>query len=824
VPEKQPQVLSGLRIIELGTDVAAAYAARLCAIYGADVITIEPPQGHPVRHLPPWPDDVQDPEKSVLFAYLGISKRSVCLDLDNPENIRRVRELILTADGVFDSYPPGYLSDLGIDLDRLADENPALTVTHITPYGQSGPHANWSASALTAAASGGQMYVAGDADKPPMLTAGHQAHYQTGVQAFGAMLTALYAGAATGTGDILDISIQEVQAVTLEGGGPSALWYGGEQVRGGNTPRAQWGIYECADGFVGVAAMPRQTHSVMDVIGHSELKNDPLFAQGGWDPDANELMGALLTEFTATRTAAEIFEMADEFRAPFSLIPTPAELLEWPHHKETGFWKEVKHPVLGPHPVPSGPIAFNDNDRGQFTPAPTIGQHTKEALAELSEITPPDSRNSISSEQLDLPLEGLRVIDMTQVWSGPYGARFLADMGAEVIKVEGPTFPDPIRTAGGNRASPEIDLSAYFNEYNRGKKGLSLDIKQPEGMAALKKLAATADVFIENWSSGVADRNGLSYEDLKAVNPQIIYISMPGFGHKGSDAGRVGFGPTIEQMGGLVALQGYAGGPPHKSGISYGDPIAGATCAASVAAALLYRQRTGQGSYCMIPQRDGVTGLVGEYFIAEAIGCETLVRAGTAHPTSAPHNVYPSLPDEEPRLVLGWDRKPLSSTDDRWIAIDCRSDAEWETFVNLVGDPRLFEEEFKSLDARQARLEYIDAIISEWTSGQQADDLATRLQEAGVNAAAVMSCLLVLKDAHLQERDFTITVEHEIKGKHLTTRPVWRLKRRDILPERSGPTFGADSQSILEGLGYSEDDIRSMNEQGVTSRTLLMDA
>ena len=281
MPENEAQVLSGLRIIELGTDVAAAYAARLCPIYGADVITVEPPQGHTVRHFPPWPGNFEDPEKSLLFAYLGISKRSVCLDLNNPEDVSHIREMVLTADGIFDSYLPGKLADLGIDLDELADEKPRLVVAHITPYGQNGPRANWSASALTAAAAGGQMYLAGDPDKPPMLTAGHQAHYQTGVQAFGAMLTGLYAASATGTGDILDLSIQEVQAATLEGGGPVSLWYAGEQFRGGNTPRAQWGVYECADGWIGVAAMPRQPNSVLDVIGHGDLKNDPLFSQGG---------------------------------------------------------------------------------------------------------------------------------------------------------------------------------------------------------------------------------------------------------------------------------------------------------------------------------------------------------------------------------------------------------------------------------------------------------------------------------------------------------------------------------------------------------------
>ena len=240
---------------------------------------------------------------------------------------------------------------------------------------------------------------------------------------------------------------------------------------------------------------------------------------------------------------------------------------------------------------------------------------------------------------------------MTQVWSGPYGARFLADMGAEVIKIEGPKFPDPVRTGISGGALPTINLSPYYNEYNRGKKSLTIDFKTPEGHEALLRLLKTADVFLENWSSGVADRNGIGYEKIKKFNPSIIYLSMPGFGHIGPDSSRIGYGPTIEQMGGIVALQGYENGPPHKSGISYGDPIAGSTCASAVTCGLINRKKTGEGTYIVIPQRDGVTGLIAEYVISEYLEQPMEYRVGFKHPTSIPHNVYATIPDEIPRPI-----------------------------------------------------------------------------------------------------------------------------------------------------------------------------
>ena len=815
--------LKGLRIVELGTDVASAFAGRLSAIYGADVIIIEPKEGHAIRHLPPWTDDAHDPNSSVLFGYLGTAKRSMEIDFDNPSSIESLRKLILTSDAVIDGYTPDWLAAHNLDLEALLKEKDSLVVCHITPYGQTGPKRHWTASALTAAAAGGQLYMAGDPDKPPLLTAGHQAYYQAGLQAFGGLITALYAAKMTGQGDILDMSVQEVQAATLEGAGPVALWFGGEGVRTGNSARAMWGIHEAADGWIGVASMPRQTNSVLDAMGHGDLKTDPIFANGGWAIEANELLSHLIPAFTIQHTAEDIFKIASNYRAPFSVIPTPAELLKWPHYEEIEFWQSVDHPIFGDYLVPSGPIQFGDKNRGEPAASPLIGQHTSEILEEVSKDVSTSSCLSDSTSTPTLPFDGLRAIDMTQVWAGPYGGRFLADMGADVIKVEGPSFPDPIRTMVGTTTSPEIDLSTYFNEYNRGKRSLILDIKQSEGMKALKELIKSADIFIENWSSGVADKNGLSYEDLKQLNPNIIYVSMPGFGHKGSDAARVGFGPTIEQMGGLVALQGYKDGPPHKSGISYGDPIAGATCGAAVAAALINRMTTGKGSYCLIPQRDGITGLIGEFIVAEQLGSSLSIRSGAEHSTFAPHGIFECRPSDDMRPVLGPDREPSGYVNDMWLALSCRTDQEWQSFVETTRIDGLQSPDYVSASGRKTHENTINQIITNWAKTQDATSTAHTLQNVGVDASPVLTPLQISKDPHLISRDMFISVHHEIAGHHLTARPSWRFKRRSQVPTRSGPVFGGDSDAILAELGYTTDDITSLREKLVTTNSIISD-
>ena len=295
------QVLSGLKIIEIGRDVSTAFAARFFSIYGAEVIVVEPPKGHSIRWQPPWPEDIPDPEKSLLFAYLGGGKKSVVIDFDSESDLDTLRDLILSSDGVLDSYPPGYLAGKGLDLGSLCDLKRDLSAVQISPYGQTGPQSDWKASSITAAASGGQMYLAGDIDKPPLFTVGHQAYYQSGVQGFGALLAGIYSSKSTGIGEIFDLSMQEIQAATLEGGGPSAMWYGSEQTRASNNPRALWGIYECLDGWIGVASMPRQTKSVLDAMGHSGMKDDPIFNTGGWNQESDDLLRILVPEFTATQ-------------------------------------------------------------------------------------------------------------------------------------------------------------------------------------------------------------------------------------------------------------------------------------------------------------------------------------------------------------------------------------------------------------------------------------------------------------------------------------------------------------------------------------------
>ena len=793
-------VLEGIRVVDLSDGVAGAFATKLLAAWGADVIKVELPEGDPTRFMEPRHSE--GPEGGLLFAYLNTGKRSVVIE---PSDSGTLQRLLETADLIMDSRASE------VDLGAVRTERPSTVVCSVTPYGLDGPKAGWKSSALTAFAAGGQMMLCGDEDKPPLKTAGPQASYQAGLHAFSASLTGLLAARRTGRGDHIDISMQEAQAACLEGFGPAALVRGSDSTRVGNQLRAIWGIYPCADGHIGVAAMARQTASVYRCIGHPELTEEPAFMNLLANPEMNDVVETFIGEWAAGHTSEEVFALADEHRAPFSLIPTPRQLLDSPSLGED-FWTELDHPVIGSHTVPGMPFSMS-GAASQFTRAPLLGEHTDEVLGALSASSPsPTQDPDAAAPPL---LDGITVLDLSQVWAGPYAARFLGDMGAEVIHIEGPDFPDAVRGVGRGDDPRSFNKSSYFNEYNRNKKGVALDLKRPQGLDAFRKMVANADVVLENWSVGVAESLGIGYDDLRAINPRIVFAQMPAYGKDGPDAGRVGFGPAIEQMGGLVSLQGYEGGPPHRSGISYGDPNAGIMAAGAVALALLNRERTGEGSHVVVRQRDNIVGMIGEFLVAESAGVNVPRQVGNRSDVNSPHNVYRCM-DDSGRIQADISGNPIRELTDTWLAIDVASDAEWAAVKTVVEDTRLDGSGYDSTAGRLAARDAIDGIVAEWASTQEADSAAAKLQAAGVNASPVYSPLMLVRDAHLRGRGYFPKYDHPEAGEFETTRPVWRLADRPFNGVRSAPCFGEHNRQVLRSLaGLPDAEIDAVEADGI---------
>jgi benzylsuccinate CoA-transferase BbsF subunit len=397
------------------------------------------------------------------------------------------------------------------------------------------------------------------------------------------------------------------------------------------------------------------------------------------------------------------------------------------------------------------------------------------------------------------PLDGVRVADLSMMWAGPYATKLLAEMGAEVIKVESPRAWDNIRTLLPQPgAAMPWNSAFYFNEYNRDKKSLVLDLADDRGRDVFLRLVARCDVVLENYRADVLDKLGLGYDVLKSVRPDVILVSMAAFGKDGADRDRVGFGPVIEMMSGLASLTGYEGeDEPFKTGISYGDPVAGVYAAGAVALALVKRHRTGAGSFIDLAQREGASLLAGEAFVRASLNREAQpAHLGNRSERWAPQGVY------------------RCAGDDKWMVVSVVTDDEWRACARTIGRGDLAE---LSLDERRARHDELDEAITGWTAMRSAQDAMEQLQDVGVPAGRVLDASEVHDDPQLLRRQFWVYLPHPTMHRYKQANVSWRLLECNPTLIRHAPFFGEHTREILSDVvGMSMGEIDALYAAGVT--------
>lgn len=399
------------------------------------------------------------------------------------------------------------------------------------------------------------------------------------------------------------------------------------------------------------------------------------------------------------------------------------------------------------------------------------------------------------------PLAGIRVADFTWVWAGPTCTMQLAHMGAEVIRMETMSRICTLRMLppwpGGQ---PGPNRSGYFNQYNQGKRAVLLNIATPEGAEIARKLVAISDVAAENFAGGVMKKLGLDYEELVKVKPDLVMISMSGFGQTGPESGYVSYGPAQVPMSGLSQLTGYEGWQPMHVGMSYGDPNAGLHAAFAVIAALYHRDRTGKGQYIDMSQWESSMAVIGEAFMHHVMNNHQPPRQGNHSERMSPHGVY---------MVAG---------DDRWVAIACRDDGDWRKLCEVMGRPELADEaRFKTLADRKANEEELDNLVTEWTL-QHTDpyEVEAKLQEAGVPAAVPQMNREVLSDPHLEARGFFVEKEHLEVGVRRHAGIPYRLSETPAQVWRAAPVMGQDNEYVFgELLGMSSETIKDLADRGI---------
>lgn len=396
-----------------------------------------------------------------------------------------------------------------------------------------------------------------------------------------------------------------------------------------------------------------------------------------------------------------------------------------------------------------------------------------------------------------LPLEGVRIADLSMMWAGPFATRLLAEMGAEVIKIESPRAWDNVRTLFPQPGESEPwNTSSYFNDYNRDKKSLTLDLAEPRGRALFLELVARCDCVIENYRADVLDKLGIGWDVLRAARPDILLVSMAGFGKTGAERNLVGFGPIIEQMAGMASLSGYGDdGVPYKTGVSYGDPIGGLAAAGAVVLALIRRRRTGRGAWIDLAQRETMAQMIGPAFASASLRGEPGQQRGNRHARLAPQGVYPCAGEEQ------------------WLALSARSDGEWATLARVIGAPELAS---LPLEERRERHDELDRRIEAWSRARSADEAAATLQGVGVAASRVQDACSIHEDPQLEARGYWVDLPHPKMRNWKQPSSSWRLTEARPRPRRHAPLFGEHNREILcDLLGHAESELETLAADGV---------
>lgn len=391
------------------------------------------------------------------------------------------------------------------------------------------------------------------------------------------------------------------------------------------------------------------------------------------------------------------------------------------------------------------------------------------------------------------PLAGLKVIDLTQVLSGPFATMWLATMGADVIKVENPRSPDVTRGYPPYRNG----ASAYFPTVNHNKKCITLNLKAPEGKELLKELIRGADVLVENFRPGVMDRLDVGYAVLKEINPRLIYASISGYGTYGPYKDRPGYDVTAQSISGLMYLTGQPDAPPTRVGSSIGDTVAGMNVIIAILAALYSREHTGVGQMVETSLVDGLISLSTQDYIRYFVGGDVPCRMGNIYKTWAPYGTYQAM--------------------DGYYNLGVGTDAHFRLFAEAIGHPEMADDpRFVTHPARVAHREIMDTIINAWAADKTVAQIYAIMVEKGVPAAPVNSIVEVSQDPHIAgARQMFPTLEQDMLGSMQVTNIPVRFSESGLAPLKSVGTLGGDNEEIFSALGKTPEQIRTLRQQGV---------
>ena len=787
------EFLKGFRALDL-TDLSGQLCGRLLADLGMEVIKIEPPGGDPVRNLAPFVKSADGKLLSTTFAHLNAGKASKVLDLETDAGRAALRQLVETSDVVIESFQPGELDTKGLGYKDLAAINPGIVMASISAFGQTGPKKNYACNDLVALAESGFLYISGDPSLAPCKPPETQAYYFASLFATAGLLAALYRRERTGQGDHVDASMQETLATQEH---IIRLWANEKQVlkragsQHGSVAPAK--IFQCRDGFVYLYVTRQHWKLFLSVWkDHAAVFDAPDWLNNVYRRAHADELNPAVEAFIGKFTMAEITDLLQAKGIPCVPVNTPMGFANDEHVRGRGFMAPVEHSGFGSTRQPAMPFVI-DGARPAVGSVPPLDSWRDSSVKRVAPTKTTFAPNSDSG-----PLDGMRIVSFDHVLAGPYGTTILAELGADVFKIESSKGGmDPFRFFG---TGEDPNLSPRFLEFNRNKRSFTVNLKHPKGQGVLHDLVAKADAVLDNYSVDVVERIGLSYDQLCRVKPDIVNLRMPGLGTTGPKRHFSTVGVNITSFTGLTYMWNHPGNthPPIGSQTVFPDYVSGTLCAIIIISGVLHRDRHKKGAFIDLAQSEATAFMIGANLMEAASTGKDPEPVGNASIAIAPHDCYPC------------------KGEDRWCVIAAENEEQWTALAQLVGGGIGQDQRFKTNAERLKNCAALNAIIAQWTQDQDAFALRDQLQKAGIPGGVVQTGEDLTNDPQLKERGFVVAVNNPRLGRVVLPNFPLHFANAKLTRRWEFPVLGRDTEAVLRDVvGYDEATIAAHKRDGV---------
>ena len=702
---------------------------------------------------------------------------------------------------MLESFQPGELDRRDLGYTDLASINPGVVMASITAFGQTGPKKNLLYNDLVALAESGFLYISGDPLLPPCRPPETQAYYFASLFAAAGVLAALYRRERTGQGDHVDATMQETLAthehiIRLYANEQQILRRAGSQ-HGSVAPAK---IFPCKNGFIYLYVTRQHWKLFLEF-----WKDHPAQFDGkDWlnnvyrRSHADEL-NAAVEAFVGQYTMAEITDLLQAKGIPCVPVNTPTGFVNDEHVQSRGFMVTVDHAGFGTTKQAAAPFVI-DGARLPVGSVPVL-----DSWRSPSYISPVagERREAAPHRERDLdtgngPLDGMRIVSFDHVLAGPYGTTILAELGADVVKVESSKGGmDPFRFFG---TGEDPNLSPRFLEFNRNKRSFTVNLKHPKGQGVLHDLVAKADAVLDNYSVDVVGRIGLAYDQLCKVKPDIVNLRMPGLGTTGPKRHFSTVGVNITSFTGLTYMWNHPGNtnPPIGSQTVYPDYVSGVLCAIIIISGVLYRDRHKKGAFIDLGQSEATAFMIGANLMEAAASGKDPEPIGNASFSVAPHDCYPC------------------TGEDRWCVLAAETDAQWIALARIVGGGIEQDDRFKTNPDRLKHRAALNALIEQWTKNKDAFEVRDRLQTAGVPCGVVQTGEDLCNDPQLKERGFIVAVENPRLGRVVLPNFPLQFNNAKLTRRWEFPVLGRDTEAVLRDVvGYSPETIAEYKRDGV---------